>query len=252
MAGRPQFSCYRRCCFSARSSGWPLLRASWWSLHDTDLLASERQRWVGLAQYSDLLRDARFRRAFANTAVFALMVVPVQTLLAFLLALWVNRPERAWRWLRSAFFVPTVMAMPALAVLWTMLYQPAQGDEMGLVNAALSGIGLAPRAWLHDPCARAARTCFHVRVAGRRSSDAGLSGGPSVRAERRSRSGVAGRRERISAHAARDGAGVAQHDRVRRQRHDHSVVAALRAALRHDARRARRSHRARSFRSCTS
>jgi ABC-type sugar transport system permease subunit len=32
-----------------------------------------------------------------------------------------------------------------------MLYQPAQGDEMGLVNAALSGIGLEPRAWLHDP-----------------------------------------------------------------------------------------------------
>jgi ABC-type glycerol-3-phosphate transport system permease component len=92
---------------------WPLLRASWWSLHDTDLLASERQRWVGLAQYSDLLRDARFRRAFANTALFALMVVPAQTLLAFLLALWVARPEPAWRWLRSAFFVPTVMAMPA-------------------------------------------------------------------------------------------------------------------------------------------
>jgi multiple sugar transport system permease protein len=130
---------------------WPLLRASWWSLHDTDLLASERQRWVGLAQYSDLLRDARFRGAFANTALFAVMVVPAQTLLAFLLALWVDRPEPAWRWLRSAFFVPTVMAMPALAILWTMLYQPAQGDEMGLINAALSGVGLEPRAWLHDP-----------------------------------------------------------------------------------------------------
>ena len=116
-----------------------------------NLLAPEQQRWVGLAQYSDLLRDARFRGAFANTALFALMVVPAQTLLAFLLALWVDRPEPAWRWLRSAFFVPTVMAMPALAILWTMLYQPAHGDEMGLVNAALSGIGLEPRAWLHDP-----------------------------------------------------------------------------------------------------
>jgi multiple sugar transport system permease protein len=130
---------------------WPLLRASWWSLHDTELLAPERQRWVGIAQYSDLLRDARFRRAFANTAWFAVMVVPAQTVLAFLLALWVNRPEPAWRWLRSAFFVPTVMAMPALSILWTLLYQPAQGDEMGLVNAVLSGIGLEPRAWLHDP-----------------------------------------------------------------------------------------------------
>jgi ABC-type sugar transport system permease subunit len=130
---------------------WPMLRALWWSLHDTDLLALDRQRWVGLAQYSGLLRDARFRQAFANTAWFALLVVPVQTGLALLLALWVNRPEPAWRWLRSVFFVPSVVAMPVLAVLWTLLYQPAQGGEVGLVNALLQALGLEPRAWLQDP-----------------------------------------------------------------------------------------------------
>ena len=64
---------------------WPMLRSAWWSLHDVDLLASSRQRWMGFDQYSDLLSDARFRGAFANTALFALMVVPVQTLLALLL-----------------------------------------------------------------------------------------------------------------------------------------------------------------------
>ncbi|MEO8185473.1 MAG: sugar ABC transporter permease, partial [Deltaproteobacteria bacterium] len=109
------------------------------------------ERWIGFEQYSDVLRDGRFRRAFANTACFALMVVPAQTLAALLLALWVNRPEPAWRWLRGVFFVPTVLAMPALAVLWTLLYQPAQGGEMGLINAAFAAVGLAPRAWLHDP-----------------------------------------------------------------------------------------------------
>lgn len=130
---------------------WPLLRALVWSFHDTDLLAPEHQRWVGFAQYSDLLHDPRFSRAFANTGLFALMVVPVQTVLAFVLALWVNRPEPEWRWLRAVFFIPTVMAMPALAVLWTLLYQPAQGGEMGLVNALLGALGVAPRAWLGDP-----------------------------------------------------------------------------------------------------
>jgi multiple sugar transport system permease protein len=130
---------------------WPLLRAGWWSLHATDLLAPERQRWIGLAQYSDSLRDARFQRAFANTALFALLVVPAQTVCAFLLALWVNRPEPAWRWLRAVFFAPTVVAMPVLAITWTFLYQPAQGDEVGLVNAALRAVGLSPRAWLSDP-----------------------------------------------------------------------------------------------------
>lgn len=130
---------------------WPMLRALSWSLHATDLLAPERKHWVGLAQYSELCTDARFRRAFGNTAVFALLVVPAQTLIAFALALWVNRPEPGWRWLRVVFFVPTVVAMPVLAVVWTLLYQPAQGGEMGLINAALDSVGLAPRAWLADP-----------------------------------------------------------------------------------------------------
>ena len=41
--------------------------------------------------------------------------------------------------------------MPVLAVLWTMLYQPAQAAQTGLVNAALQVVGIPPQAWLHDP-----------------------------------------------------------------------------------------------------
>ena len=130
---------------------WPLLRAVGWSVTNADLLAPDDATMIGLANYSDLLTDLRFRQAFRNTALFALMVVPIQTVLAFLLALWVNRPERAWRWLRVVFFVPVIVSMPVLAVLWTLLYQPAQGNEMGLVNALLNTLGLPPQAWLRDP-----------------------------------------------------------------------------------------------------
>jgi ABC-type sugar transport system permease subunit len=130
---------------------WPLLRAVGWSVTNADLLAPDDATMIGLANYSDLLTDLRFRQAFRNTAFFALMVVPIQTALAFLLALWVNRPEPAWRWLRVVFFVPVIVSMPVLAILWTLLYQPAQGNEMGLVNALLHTLGLPPQAWLRDP-----------------------------------------------------------------------------------------------------
>lgn len=130
---------------------WPMVRAAGWSFTSADLLAPERAHWLGGENYSDLLRDARFRRAFGNTALFALMVVPVQTVLAFALALWVNRPERAWRWLRAVFFIPVIVSAPVLAVLWTLLYQPAQGEQMGLVNAMMSTLGVPPQAWLRDP-----------------------------------------------------------------------------------------------------
>ena len=130
---------------------WPLLRSLYWSFTGATLLNPADAAWNRGTNYAFLLSDPRFRRAFANTALFALMVVPVQCVCAFFMALWVNRPEPYWRWLRTAFFIPVVVSMPVLAILWTMLYQPADGDQMGLVNVLLSGIGLPAQDWLHDP-----------------------------------------------------------------------------------------------------
>ena len=130
---------------------WPLARATWWSFTNADLLAPADAAWIGLGNYSDLLQDARFRQAFANTAWFAVLVVPLQTIAAFFLALWVNRPEPMWRWLRVVFFLPVVVSLPVLAVVWTLLYQPAQGDQIGFINAALRSLGLPTQSWLRDP-----------------------------------------------------------------------------------------------------
>ena len=130
---------------------WPTLRAVRWSFTDANLLRPGVAESVGTANYSDLLRDPRFRQAFRNTALFALMVVPVQTAMAFFLALWVNRPEPCWRWLRTVFFVPVVVSLPVLAILWTLLYQPARGDQAGLVNVLVMQMGLSPQRWLQDP-----------------------------------------------------------------------------------------------------
>lgn len=130
---------------------WPIARAAVWSLTNADLLRVGDKEWVWFSNYSSLLNDVRFRCAFGNTALFSLLVVPVQVCLAFSLALLVNRPDRAWRWLRGVFFLPVVVSMPVLAVLWNALYQPAQGHEMGLINTVLDLFGLPTRAWLRDP-----------------------------------------------------------------------------------------------------
>jgi ABC-type sugar transport system permease subunit len=129
----------------------PTLHALYLSFHQIDLLSLDRQRWSGVSQYGAVLSDPRFRRAFANTAVFALLVVPSQTVVSFALALWVNRPEAPWRALRTVFFAPTVVAMPVLAILWTLLYQPVSGSDAGPINRVLLGLGLPAHAWLRDP-----------------------------------------------------------------------------------------------------
>jgi len=130
---------------------YPTLRALAWSFTDADLFRPADASYVGWRQYSELLGDPRFRQAFRNTALFALMVVPLQTLLAFFLALWVNRPEPWWRWLRTAFFLPVVVSLPVLAILWVMLYQPVRGDEAGLINSLFLQFGLPGQRWLQEP-----------------------------------------------------------------------------------------------------
>lgn len=130
---------------------WPLLRTLWWSGQDVGLYHPGAGQWNAGSNYSFLLSDPRFRQAFANTALFALLVVPFQCLLAFFLALWINRPQPWWRWLRTVFFVPVVVSMPVLAILWTMLYQPAEGSQMGLINAVWTSLGGQAQAWLQNP-----------------------------------------------------------------------------------------------------
>lgn len=130
---------------------WPLVRALLWSFTDANLFAPQNAEWNRGTHYSYLIADPRFRQAFLNTALFALMVVPLQSVIAFFLALWVNRPEPYWRWLRTAFFLPVVVSMPVLAILWTMLYQPLEGDQVGLINSALLAVGLPAQDWLQNP-----------------------------------------------------------------------------------------------------
>lgn len=127
---------------------WPMARAAVWSLQDADYLRPEAATWNGVENYSDLLTNPRFRQAFANTALFVLLVVPVQAAVALALALLINRPERHWRWLRLVFFLPVVVSMPVLAILWKLLYQPTAD---GPLNSLIGAMGVPPQSWLNDP-----------------------------------------------------------------------------------------------------
>jgi ABC-type sugar transport system permease subunit len=127
---------------------WPMVQAAFWSGQRASYIRADRAEWNAGRNYTHLAEDPRFRRAFANTALFVLMVVPAQAALALALALWVNRPQPYWRWLRVVFFLPLVISMPVLAVLWKLLYQPtAAGPLNGLIGLA----GIPPQQWLEDP-----------------------------------------------------------------------------------------------------
>ncbi|HKJ22123.1 MAG TPA: sugar ABC transporter permease [Gammaproteobacteria bacterium] len=129
----------------------PFLLAVGLSLTNLRLGSPLPVTFAGLEQYQRIFGDEGFRRALLNNAVFAFLAVPLQTTLALILALLLNRPFRGLAVVRTLFFMPVVFPMSLVAVVWVLIYAPGPN---GMMNALLSFITLgawAPRDFLHDP-----------------------------------------------------------------------------------------------------
>ena len=95
-------------------------------------------------------RDPQFLRSIVNTFLFALLVVPIQSALAFGMALWVNRNFRGRVVLRTFFFAPVVTSMVVVSAIWGLMLHA----DSGLVNQMLQSVlgDSAPQPdWLGDP-----------------------------------------------------------------------------------------------------
>jgi multiple sugar transport system permease protein len=97
-----------------------------------------------------LARDVVFLTAIVNTFIFVLVVAPVQAGLALGLALLINQRLRGINLFRAIYFMPVVVSIVVVSLLWRFIYD---GDS-GLLNNLLGAIsfGLIPRVdWLGNP-----------------------------------------------------------------------------------------------------
>jgi len=129
----------------------PVFAALLLSLTDFDIyaLADLRNlRFVGLDNYVNLFSNPLFWGAMKNTGLFALIGVPASIAASLAAALLLNARIIKWRpvW-RVAFFAPFVTTLVATAVLWNYLLH----TRYGLINWALTGVGLPAVDWLGSP-----------------------------------------------------------------------------------------------------
>lgn len=101
----------------------------------------------GLANIQRLLADTVFLRALGNTMIFLVVQVPIMIILALLFAVALN-DSRLWgrSFFRTAIFLPCVTSLVAYAVLFKSMF-----SAEGVVNGALTAVGLDPIPWLTDP-----------------------------------------------------------------------------------------------------
>ena len=100
-------------------------------------------RFIGFENYAELLSDRTFRASVYNTTIYTAIVAPVSLLLGLGLALLVESEPLGRSFFRTAFFLPVVSLIVAMATVWEYLLHPS----IGPVNAALRLMGMAGPNW---------------------------------------------------------------------------------------------------------
>lgn len=93
--------------------------------------------FVGLQNYSALLRDPTFWDTFWNMLQI-LLVVGISVFAVSFFFMTILREMKGRKFARAVIFFPNIVAPVALGIAWGMLLNP----ERGLVNVSLRGIGL--------------------------------------------------------------------------------------------------------------
>lgn len=115
-------------------------------------LGANEIKWVGLTQFSRVFENIRVHgdmyHAIINTAIFVVLVVPLQIFLAFSLALIVNKKRPCIKLYRVLFFVPVAISLTVTAYLWKIILD---SSEYGLFNGFLIKMGFAKKDFLLNP-----------------------------------------------------------------------------------------------------
>jgi multiple sugar transport system permease protein len=130
---------------------FPVTAALLLSFTDFDIYAlgnPDYLRFIGLQNYAQLLQNPLFWKAMGNTVFFVLIGGPLSVAVSLGAALLINSKLVRFKGLfRTAFFLPVVTTLVAVAVVWRYLYHP----HYGLLNYGLNFLGVGPIDWLGDP-----------------------------------------------------------------------------------------------------
>jgi sn-glycerol 3-phosphate transport system permease protein len=101
-------------------------------------------RFVGTANYEQVLADPVFWQSLGNNLWFALGTIPLSIMLAILMAVWVNDRIPGRTFARMAYFTPTILPMIAVANIWLFFYTP----QYGMLEQITGALGFSSHNWL--------------------------------------------------------------------------------------------------------
>ena len=120
----------------------PIIWSGGLSFTDWDMM-SENIHFMGLKNYTSLLKDPNFGKVLWNTLVFALGSTVPSIVIGLLVALAMNGARRGTGIYRTVIFAPYITPMVAVSVVWSWIFEP----RVGILNFVLELFGLPGSQW---------------------------------------------------------------------------------------------------------
>ena len=102
-------------------------------------------------RFKEIIVDFKEKReiyySLRNTAIFVVLVVPIQILMALLLALFCNNKRRGTTVFKVCFFAPVAVSLSVTCFLWSIILS---GDEEAFMNAVFNNLGLGTHDFLRE------------------------------------------------------------------------------------------------------
>ena len=124
---------------------FPMLYSVWLIFQDWNLL--REPAFVGLENVKRVFTDPKANLSLYNSFFYTIIAVPIQLCISFSLAMALTQKMRFRDVYRAGFYMPIIVPLVATAVVWQRVLHP----EVGILNEALSWIGIPAQKWLFDP-----------------------------------------------------------------------------------------------------
>jgi multiple sugar transport system permease protein len=128
---------------------YPILASLYYSFCDYRVLTPPK--WVGLANYAALLTDRDYFLPSLWNTLFMLIELPLALIIGLTMALLLNHKIPGIGIFRTIYYLPSIMPVVAVAVLWLWVLNPQYGLLNAVLTPLLAPFGLQAPGWLADP-----------------------------------------------------------------------------------------------------
>jgi multiple sugar transport system permease protein len=126
----------------------PLISLLVMSCFRIDLTSPLDNGWIGLENYLEMFKDARFWYSIRLTAIYTVVTVVLQVVVGLGLAMAFLRGFRGQGLMRVSVLLPMILAPVVVGLAWrTLILTP----EYGILDYISISLGFGSKPWLGDP-----------------------------------------------------------------------------------------------------